>query len=256
MSEKSIVQDSNGRKTLLDSSLDYGVLASSHSTYRYNKILPKNGYPTTLNALATGGANQLTQFTIPIGVANFSRTYLSWTRGAIPAEAGRYLHEYQDVHGEIYAVRLMNDSTQYVVNTQYLGNNLEIMQKIEIPYELIEKSIESDPLFVPNEPKAVNSRADGTSASLNYLEPRQVYHHPLVNNAIPSKNKKLHLGRLVNSFFEMNKNWIFPEVMTLEIEWSPARIGYTTAEPPSVVPTATANFFIIVLKLILKLSRL
>jgi hypothetical protein len=244
MSEKSIVQNSSGGKTVLDSSLDLSVMSSSHSTYRFNKIQPKNGYPTTLAAnLVTGGANAITQFTIPIGTANFSRSILTWERGAIPAEAGRYLHEFQDVHGEIYAIRLMNDSTQYVVNSQYLQNATQVLQRKELPYDDVMKSSDIESLFVPNEPKNVNLRSDSSSASLNYLEPRNVYHHPLVNDPIPARKKVLRLGRILGTFFEMNKNMIFPEVMTLEIEWSPAKIGYTTTSHPSISPpTGMANF--------------
>ena len=244
--DKSIVKDEKtGRNTVVDSSLDYSVLAASHNTYRFNKIQPKNGYPPTLPTnLITGNGTQSTQFTIPISVANFSRDLITWTRGAIPAEVGRYLHVFEDVHGEVNAIKLFTDAGQYIVNTQFLQNYIEVIQRKELPNEEVQQSGDFESIYNPNEPLTINRRADSTTASLNYVEPRQVYHHPVMNDPIPAKRKVLRLGRLLNTFFALNKNIIFPEVLTLEIEWSPQKIGYTTSTHPSVapIPLDPANF--------------
>jgi hypothetical protein len=119
---------------------------------------------------------------------------------------------------------------------------MEMFQRKELDIEDVRKNIEQDSLFVPSELKTVNLRADASTASVNYLEARQVYHHPLVNDPIPAKRKVLRLGRILNNFLELNKNSYIPEVLTLEIEWAPNKIGYTTTSAPSFPVAGQAAF--------------
>jgi hypothetical protein len=70
------------------------------------------------------------------------------------------------------------------------------------------------------------------------MEPRQVYHHPVLGGAIDAKRKVLRLGRLLNTFFCMNENFIFPEVMTLQLDFNLSKLGYLTSTAPGVLPPA------------------
>jgi len=245
MDSKSLVKDEqSGLSTLLDASLDFRVHASSHGTYRFNKLGAMDGYPSTLATnLITGGPTQAMRWAIPSTVGNMMHDVIQWDQGAIPAEAGKYLHEYRDKHGEINALRLLNElgSTVVEIKSGMLQPLVEVLQKKELPESEIDNDT-SESLYNPYEQVAVNLRSDASPAKLPYEEYKQVHHSPNVNDAIAARTKRLRLGRLKGTFFAMNKNIIFPEKMILEVEFSPAKIGYTTTSPPFAAVVGPLNF--------------
>lgn len=230
--------------------LEYSQIQRNHGSYSLYKITPVSGVNTV--TLTTSGGNE-TLFEIPAQTYNHSRNILAFDLTPTASGNGKYNWIYSDCWPMIRTIEFYSRSQVYPIRVNDVNKYTHMLFR----HELKLSDVANFDSFGPNdggicEGIRLNNcltteisamRPNFENSKTSYTEPKYIT-VGADNTANPVIKYRLKLGLLLHTFFALDKDTYFNEIMTLRIVWAPTtQIGFssTSATNPSTNAAAFAG---------------
>jgi hypothetical protein len=240
--------------------LNYKMQPFLYPQYQNSRILPLSG-GQTVTLTATSG-NQEALFEIPTKCHNLSQSILKWnTTIAAQGNAPNYSWVQANTYGEVNAIELYSRSGQYLARIDDLNVILNLIRPKETAFSEFLTNTEEDALYPCNKLANVNylpvaALGAVTAASKNYTE--MAYLTVSADNTAQTLYREMKLGCILNSYFAMNKDMIFPEVLILRVVFNGSRVGWmgtSNNNPTTGAAVLAGNIAIANLQLLLAVEQ-
>lgn len=175
------------------------------------KILPQSGGQSFTIA---AGSTQEVLFEIPAYKA-FIPSQLAPNYTMTVSAQTAYSWLYQKVFGEIQQIQVYTRGGAMVMDLNYANNFQDVVKPVETKYQEYTQHDTPDALYPSQLAASQNVRFDGTTASINLLEPR--YCVPSGNAAAAAYLRQPRGSSWPNTFLSLDKEVMFPEIIVLRI---------------------------------------
>jgi hypothetical protein len=234
------------QSSVISKELDYKMMKYSHPTYNLTRILPLSG--TQDVAIQNGSGNQERLFELPTKVFNPSESIFQWDT-TIPDLNTKYNIAFADTIGELNQIELYTRSGQFLARIEDVNTYIQCVLPKETALSEFLSFEDSDVIKPCNLASADNKLPTSSLGGVNTASRAFVEKRYLVAGAVGNAGtqgdlilrRRFKLGSFLNSFFSINKDVLFPEVLILRVLFNGSKLGFTADDAAGTTPIALAG---------------
>lgn len=233
--------------------MEYKKITTITPKYDFLILNPDGNSPSITETTAGG---QQTRFNIPVSVANYSRSYLSYSLSYGATANARFA--YQDALSNLYKITLRTQQNQKIVEINDVNNYTNLVWPAEtklddfLAFDLYD-SVSAAPNTASGYGKYLrrtnalstdiaSRRPDNTQPDISYTEIKSLVSNGATGQLGPVLNIKIPLSIIPRSFFSRDVDVYFPEIIYLELQWAPStKTCFTATAVNDPVTNAAAS---------------